>query len=190
MIWWRGNWEGEDPVNPPGKHQRQVQRRRHRRRAQETYILDGQSTDHSPTRAADTEATCIEQESCTVTAANGTIRRKRNLQRTDEEEQADRAAIEIVNLVEQDAQHSARSLTGPSTPPDMHTPSPSRDMSAMLRSAGTEQEEEEAAIPEWVITKSREMNREVTPPAQLFFRAQGERQYGDCGPTAVIVTLY
>ena len=68
----------------------------------------------------------------------------------------------------QDAQHSARSLTGPSTPPDMHTLSPSRDMSAMLRSAGTEQEEE-AAIPEWVITESREMNREVTPPAQLFF---------------------
>ena len=96
-----------------------------------------------------------------MTAANGANRRKRNLQRTDAEEQADRAATEIVDLVEQDAQHSARSLTGPSTPPDMHTLSPSMDTSAMLRSAGTEQEEE-AAIPEWVITESRKMNREVT----------------------------
>ena len=59
----------------------------------------------------------------------------------------------------------------------------------MLRSAGTKQEEK-AAIPEWVITESREMNREVTPPAQLFFRDQGERQDGDCGPAAVIGTLY
>ena len=103
-----------------------------------------------------------------MTTANGANRRKRNLQRTDAEEQADRAATEIVDLVEQDAQHSARSLTGPSTQPEMHTPSPSMDMSATLRSAGTEQEEE-AAIPEWVITESQEMNREVTPPAQLFF---------------------
>ena len=140
----------------------------------------------------------MEQESCTVTAANGTIRRKCNLQRTDAEEQADRAATEIVDLVEQDAQHSERSLTGSSTPLDMHTLSTSTNTSAMLRSAGTEQEEE-VAIPEWVITESREMNRfflknlkliknndnalpktkplyshiklenYVTPPAQLFF---------------------
>ena len=65
-TWWRGNWEGEDPVTPPGKHQRQVQRRRHRRRAQETYILEGQSTDHSPTRAADTETTHMEQVRTTM----------------------------------------------------------------------------------------------------------------------------
>ena len=166
-----------------------MQRRRHRRRAPETYILDGRATDHSPTRAADTEDTRTEPASGTVTAANGANRRRRNLQRTDAEEQADRAATEIVDLVEQDAQHSARSLTGPSTPPDMHTLSPSMDTSAMLRSAGTEQEEE-AVIPEWVITESCEMNREVTPPAQLFFRDQGERQDGDCGPAAVIGTMY
>ena len=98
---------------------------------------------------------------------------KRNLQRTDAEEQVDRAATEIVDLVEQDAQHSARSLTGSSTPLDMHTLSTSMDTSAMLRSAGTEQEEE-AVIPEWVITESREMNREVTPPAQLFFEIRGK----------------
>ena len=49
---------------------------------------------------------------------------------------------------------------------------------------------EEEAIPEWVITESREMNREVTPPVQLFFRDQGERQDGDCGPVAAIGTLY
>ena len=30
----------------------------------------------------------------------------------------------------------------------------------------------------------------MTPPDQLFFRDQGERQDGDCGPAAVIGTLY
>ena len=39
---------------------------------------------------------------------------------------------------------------------------------AEVRSAYTEQEEE-VGIPEWVINESREMNREVTPPAHLFF---------------------
>ena len=121
-TWWRGNWEGGDPVTPPGMHQqRQVQRRRHRRRVQETYMLECQSTDHSTTQAADTDTTRLEQESCTVIAAKESIRRKRNLQRIDAEEQADRAATEIVVLVEQDAQHSARSLTGSSTPLNMHT---------------------------------------------------------------------
>ena len=151
--------------------------------------MEGQSTDHSPTRAADTDTTQLEQESCTVIAANGTIRRKRNLQRIDAEEQADRAATEIVDLVEQDAQRSAGSLTGSDTPLDMPTLPPAFGKSAVPRLACTEQEEE-AAIPEWVITESREMNREVTPPAQLFFRDQGERQDGDCGPAAVIGTLY
>ena len=56
------------------------------------------------------------------------------------------------------------------------------------RLACTEQEEE--VIPEWIIAESRDMNREVTPPAHLFFRDQGERQDGDCGPAAVIGTLY
>ena len=27
-TWWRGNWEGTDPITPPDKHQRQVQQRR------------------------------------------------------------------------------------------------------------------------------------------------------------------
>ena len=30
----------------------------------------------------------------------------------------------------------------------------------------------------------------MTPPAQFFFRNQGERQGGDCGPAVVICTLY
>ena len=51
----------------------------------------------------------------------------------------------------------------------MHIPAHSIATGTMKRSAYTEQEEE-VAIPEWVITESREMNREVTPPVQLFFR--------------------
>jgi hypothetical protein len=34
------------------------------------------------------------------------------------------------------------------------------------------------------------MSRQVTPPDQFFFRDQRERQNGDCGPAAVIGTLY
>ena len=41
-TWWRGNWEGADPITPTGTHQRQVQRRRHRRRVQETCIVEYQ----------------------------------------------------------------------------------------------------------------------------------------------------
>ena len=135
-------------------------------------MLECQSIDRSTTQAADTDPTRLEQESCTVKAANGTIRRKRNLQWIEAEEQADRAATEIVDLVEQDAQRSAGSLTGSNTPLDMPTLSHSIAKSKVPQLACTEQEEE-AAIPGWVITESREMNREVTPPAQLFSRDQG-----------------
>ena len=40
----------------------------------------------------------------------------------DAEEQADRAANEIVDFVEQEAQRSACPLTGPSLSPGMHIP--------------------------------------------------------------------
>ena len=46
-TWWIGNWEGADPVTPTGAHQRQVQKRRQRRRVQETCIVESQPTDHS-----------------------------------------------------------------------------------------------------------------------------------------------
>ena len=101
-TWWRGNWEGADPVTPTGTHQRQVKRRRHRRRVQETCIMEYQSTDHSATQAADSDTTRLEPASSTLIAATGTPRRKRNVQEMDAEEQADRAANEIVELVEQE----------------------------------------------------------------------------------------
>ena len=71
----------------------------------------------------------------------------------------------------------------------MHIPVHSIATDTMKWLAYAEQEEK-AEIPEWVLTESREMNREVTPPVQFFFRDQGERQDGDCGPAAVIGTLY
>ena len=150
--------------------------------------MEYQSTDHSATQAADSDTTRLDQESCPLTAAMGIPKRKRNVHQIDAEEQADRAATEIVDLVEQDAQRSASSLTGSSPSPDMHIPSPSITPGTVARSTFTEQEEE-VAISQWVITESREMNREVTPPVQIFLRP-GERQDGDCGPAAVIGTMY
>jgi hypothetical protein len=49
---------------------------------------------------------------------------------------------------------------------------------------------DEGEISKWVIAESKALSREITPPEQLFFREQGERQDGDCGPAAVIGTLY
>ena len=45
-------------------------------------------------------------------------------------------------------------------------------------------------IPEWVTAECRTMSREVTPPEQFYSYNQEGRQDGDCGPAAVIGTLY
>ena len=113
---------------------------------------------------------------------------KRRVQEMSSEEKEDRATDEIVDLVEQEAQYPTSRPTGNRQYPD-------RPISAQpITTAAAERLElagqKEEAIPKWVITESREMNREVTPPAQYFFRDQGERQDGDCGPAAVIGTLY
>ena len=132
---------------------RQPGRRRHRRREQETRIVEYQSTDHSATQSADSDTTRLEQEPRTSTAAKGTPRRKRNIQEMDAEEQVDRAVNEIVDLVKQEAQRSAGSLTGPSILPGMHIPAHSIATDTMERLAYAAQEEE-VAFPEWVITES------------------------------------
>ena len=92
----------------------------------------------------------------------------------DTEAQADQAAAEIVELVEQETtsllthwratQHSPATLQFPDT-----------DVSD---------------IPEHILAESRELSKEVTPPGHFFFRDAGERQDGDCGPVAVIGALY
>ena len=79
-----------------------------------------QTADPSATQAADRDTTKQAQALCTSITTKGTPRRKRTVQQIDAEEQADRAATEIVDLVEQDAQRSAGSLTGSSTSLDMH----------------------------------------------------------------------
>ena len=135
-------------------------------------MLECQSTDHSATQADDIDTTRLEQEPCTVIAAKGTTRRKRNVQQIDAEEQADRAANEIVDLVEQKEQRSVCQLTGPSLSPGMHIPAHSIATDTIERLAYPEQKEE-AELSEWVLTESREMNREVTPPVRFFFRDQG-----------------
>ena len=151
--------------------------------------MESQPTDHLAIQSADSDTTRLEQEPRTLTTAKGTPGRKRNKQEMEAEEQADRAATVLVDLDEQEEQRSAGSPTGASLSPGMHIPAHSiaTDTTERLAYAAPA---EEAAIPEWVITESREMNREVTPPVQFFFRDQGEHQNGDCGPAATIGTLY
>ena len=147
-TWWRGNWEGADPITPTGTHQRQVQKRRQRRRVQETCIVESQPTDHSATQqSADSDTTRLEQEPRTSTAAKGTPRRKRNKQEMEAEEQADRAATEIVDLVDQEVQRSAGTPTGASLSPGMHISAHSIATDTTERLAYTAPAEE-AAIPE------------------------------------------
>ena len=68
----------------------------------------------------------------------------------DAEEKSERAANEIVDLVEQEVQHSTSQLTGPRLSPDMHISAHSIATDTTERLAYARQEEE--AIPEWVIT--------------------------------------
>ena len=153
-----------------------------------TVRQESQTAESAATQAADRVTPKQAQAVGASITTKGAPRRKRTVQQIDAEEQADRAATEIVDLVEQDAQRTAGSRTGSSTSVDMHQSS-SMAMGTAAQSESTDQEEE-GGISEWVINESREMNREVTPPAHLFFRDQGERQDGDCGPAAVIGTLY
>ena len=61
------------------------------------------------------------------------------------EEQADRAATEIVDLVEQEVQRSAGTPTGASLSPGMHIPAHSIATDTMERLAYAAQEEEDTA---------------------------------------------
>ena len=93
-TWWRGNWEGADKVNPPGKHQQQVQQRRQRCRAQETYRQESHTTEPVVTQAVDRVTHKQAQAVGTSITTDGTPRSKRTAQQIDAEEQADRAATE------------------------------------------------------------------------------------------------
>ena len=99
---------------------------------------------------------------------------KRILQDVDTEAQADKAATVIVDPVEQEL----RSLT-------------SHNSVVQHTSEKTEPSDQDVSdIAEHINAKRREMSREVTPPEQIFCCDQGERQDGDCGPAAIIGTLY
>ena len=115
----------------------------------ETQSSDEVTGVHAATQSADSATTRLEQEQRTSRGATGPpsprSRRKRNVQEMDAEEQVDRAANEIVDLVEQEAQRSACSLTRPSLSPGMHIPAHSLATDTMEWLAYAGQEEE--AIP-------------------------------------------
>ena len=105
---------------------------------------------HAATQSVDSATTRLEQEQRTSIAATGTpsprSSHKRNVQEMDAEEQADRAAIEIVDLVEQEVQRSTSPLTDTRLSPDMlrSVHSIATDTTERLAYAG----QEEKAIPE------------------------------------------
>ena len=125
--------------------------------------------------------------------------------------EADRAATEITNLVEQEGHHLTRYKHRPpaSGQGTEHAPKDDRDLSVVTtydldhgsNHKRKDQEDDKVAtatdvfipddydILEWVIAESQALSREVTPPQPLFFRDQKERQDGDCGPAAVIRVL-
>ena len=89
-------------------------------------------------------------------------RSKRRVREMSSEEKEDRATDEIVDLVEQEAQYPTSRPTGNRQYPDgpLSAQQITTDTAERLELAG----QKEKAIPEWVITESREMSREVTPP--------------------------
>ena len=106
-------------------------------------------------------------------------RRKRRVSEMGTEEEADRATDEIVNLVEQEVQYPASQPTGTRLYPDRHisTQQIAMDTVERLEHGGTEEE----AVSEWVITESRAMSREVTPPAQYFSGTRGNDKMATVG---------
>jgi hypothetical protein len=111
----------------------------------------------------------------------------------DIEETADKAAAETGELVEPDYFRSTNHKSGAQRTADRAVVFYQDDLehaSAESSLTWTEPAPQDSSdIPAWVLTESEEMSREVTPPTQLFFKDQGERQHGDCGPAAVIKTL-
>jgi hypothetical protein len=88
------------------------------------------------------------------------------------EEKADRAAKKLVDLVEQEVQHPTSQTTETRLSPDMHISAQTiatNEAERLLEHTG----QEEGAIPEWLITESRMMSREVTPPARIFSGTMG-----------------
>ena len=66
-------------------------------------MQESQTADSAATQAADRDTPKQAQAAGTSITTKGAPRRKRTVQQIDAEEQADRAATEIVDLVEQDA---------------------------------------------------------------------------------------
>ena len=106
-------------------------------------------------------------------ALNPPWRSKPKRMRSDEdsEAKADQAATEIVELVEQKMSN---------------LPSHERATQQSLE-ALTLPDTDVSDIPAHILAESREMSNEVTPPVNLFFHDEGERQDGDCGPAALII---
>ena len=165
-TWWTGNWEGTDPVIPPGIHQRQLQRRRNRRRVQEPCFPETHSSDEGtvlPSEDRPTSQPEHDQYNLLAARSSATIltpeqtspgpRRKRRAREIGAEGKADRAAVENVDLAEQTVQYPASRLTGTRLSPDMHTSAHTiaTDTVERLKHAGQKEE----AIPKWVITESR-----------------------------------
>ena len=133
-TWWTGNWNGTDPVIPPGIHQRQLQRRRNRRKVHETCLPEIHSSDEVSVLPSEANSTSqLEHEQCTMIAARSSVktltpeqirpcsRRKRRVREMGAEGKADRTADVIVDKVEQTVQYPAIRLTGTRLSLDMHT---------------------------------------------------------------------
>ena len=106
-----------------------MQRRRNRRRVQESHLPETHSSEevtvaHAVLPSAGSPTNQLENEQCNLIAARSSVtiltpeqtrpcpRRKRSVREMGAEEKADRAANEIVDLVEQEVQHSTSRTTG------------------------------------------------------------------------------
>ena len=106
----------------------------------------------------------------------------------DAEAAADWAATEIAVLVRQ-------GLLNPIEPRksgNEHEDSSDRrdDIAANLRDRTEFTGQADDGIPEWVMAESTALSREVPPPGTPLFSRSRERQDEDCGPAAVVVTIY
>jgi len=133
-----------------------------RAEARHTSLLKKSTGDVATPRRTD------DTRSATADQSNAATRHKRRIQDLDAEDEADRAATEIVELVDQELLNSTtRDWKGVDAPLDRDTRGRDIANTQVDRTEVAGQEDDE--IPAWVIAASKTMSREVTPPEHLFF---------------------
>ena len=153
-------------------NRQEVRKQTPRVEARHTSLLKRSTGEVAAPRRTDDTRTATAGQSSAAT------RHKRSIQDLDVEAAADRAATEIVDLVDQELLSSTtRDRKGVDESVDRDNRGHGIANTQVDRTEVAGQDDD--GIPVWVITESKAISREVTPPEHLFFsRSRGTSRRG------------